>query len=357
MVKAEDSHDASNGEPEHARKLFIGGLTPNTTEEMMREFYGKFGELTDVVVMRDPTTKRTRGFGFVTYAAKTMVDECQKARPHVIDGKTVDPKRAVPRDANDKGAGNVSSKRLYVSGIREEHTDEQLQDYFAKFGTIEKVDVIKDKMTNKNRGFAFITFDDYDCVDQCVIMKSHQINGYRCDVKKGLSKEETAKAQQSERDRMERNHRSRGNDRGGPMGGGGGGRYGDQGGYGGGGGQGGWGGYGGGAGGGGGGWGGQQGGGWGGYGGQQGGGGGGWGAPAAQGAWGGGGYGQQAGGYGGAPSGAQAWGQQPQQGGGAAAWGQGQQAWAGAQAAGGAQSYGGYGGGQGGGQQGGGRRY
>lgn len=43
-------------------------------------------------------------------------------------------------------------------------------------------------MTNKNRGFAFITFDDYDCVDQCVIMKSHQINGYRCDVKKGLSK-------------------------------------------------------------------------------------------------------------------------------------------------------------------------
>lgn len=39
---------------------------------MMREFYGKFGELTDVVVMRDPTTKRTRGFGFVTYAAKTM---------------------------------------------------------------------------------------------------------------------------------------------------------------------------------------------------------------------------------------------------------------------------------------------
>eukprot|EP00080_Pristionchus_pacificus_P018526 PDM78546.1 helicase [Pristionchus pacificus] len=359
IISSEDSHDASNGEPEHARKLFIGGLTPNTTEEMMREFYGKFGELTDVVVMRDPTTKRTRGFGFVTYAAKTMarlfVDECQKARPHVIDGKTVDPKRAVPRDANDKGAGNVSSKRLYVSGIREEHTDEQLQDYFAKFGTIEKVDVIKDKMTNKNRGFAFITFDDYDCVDQCVIMKSHQINGYRCDVKKGLSKEETAKAQQSERDRMERNHRSRGNDRGGPMGGGGGGRYGDQGGYGGGGGQGGWGGYGGGAGGGGGG--GQQGGGWGGYGGQQGGGGGGWGAPAAQGAWGGGGYGQQAGGYGGAPSGAQAWGQQPQQGGGAAAWGQGQQAWAGAQAAGGAQSYGGYGGGQGGGQQGGGRRY
>ncbi|GMR61497.1 hypothetical protein PMAYCL1PPCAC_31692, partial [Pristionchus mayeri] len=326
-----------NGEPEHYRKLFIGGLTPNTTEEMMREFYGKYGELTDVVVMRDPTTKRTRGFGFVTYAAKTMVDECQKNRPHVIDGKTVDPKRAVPRDANDKGAGNVSSKRLYVSGIREEHTDDMLQDYFGKFGNIEKIDIVKDKVTNKNRGFAFVTFDDHDIVDQCVILKSHQINGYRCDVKKGLSKEETAKAQQSERDRMERNHRSRGDGRGGAMGGGGGGRY-DQGGMGGGGGA--WGGYGGGQQ--------QQGGGWGGYGGQQGG----WGgAQAQQGGWGGqaqGGYGGQQG-YGQQQQG-QVWSQQGQQGGGqgAAAWGQGQQAWAGAQAAGGAQSYGGYGGQQGG---------
>ncbi|GMR39544.1 hypothetical protein PMAYCL1PPCAC_09739, partial [Pristionchus mayeri] len=201
-----------------------------------------------------------------------------------------------------------------------------LQEYFVKFGTIEKVDIIKDKVTNKNRGFAFVIFDDYDCVDQCVILKSHQFNGYRCDGKKGLSKEETAKAQQNERDRMERSGRSRGMDRGAPMGGGG--RYG-QGGMGGGGG------------------------GWGGYGGGQQQGGGGWG-----------GYGEQQGGWGGAPaqqggmgrrravrirrwSGLRAAGagMDPAAAGGGGAWGQGQQAWAGAQAAG---SYGGYSGGQGG---------
>ncbi|KAF8355399.1 hypothetical protein PRIPAC_97022 [Pristionchus pacificus] len=340
MVKSND-FAGSDGEPEHARKLFIGGLTPNTTEEMMREFYAKFGDIVDVVVMRDPTTKRTRGFGFVTYAAKTMVDKCQNARPHVIDGKTVDPKRAVPRDANDRGAGNVSSKRLYVSGIREEHTDAQLDEYFQKFGTIEKVDIIKDKMTNKNRGFAFINFLDYDSVDKCVIMKSHQINGYRCDVKKGLSKEETAKAQQSERDRNDRNSRSRGSE--GGRGGRGGGGY--DGGMGGGGA---WGGYGGGQ---------PHGeGGWAGYG--QPSGGGGWGGAAAQpsqswvGA--GGAQGGYGGGYGAPPAAGaaqQAWGGQQQPA--AAAWGQRQQSWAGA--TGGGQAHGGYGGGQGG-QQGG-RRF
>ncbi|GMS88679.1 hypothetical protein PENTCL1PPCAC_10854, partial [Pristionchus entomophagus] len=78
-------------------KLFIGGISPTTTEEMMREFYGKFGTVTDCIAMRDPVTNKARGFGFVTYAAKSMVDECMSNRPHEIDGKTVDPKRAVPK--------------------------------------------------------------------------------------------------------------------------------------------------------------------------------------------------------------------------------------------------------------------
>ena len=68
-----------------------------------------------------------------------QVDECMINRPHIIDGKTIDPKRAVPRDANSRGEANVSSKRLYVSGVREDHTEDMFSDYFSKYGTIEKV--------------------------------------------------------------------------------------------------------------------------------------------------------------------------------------------------------------------------
>lgn len=41
---------------------------------------------------------RSRGFGFVTYAAMNMLDEAQANRPHEINGRTVEPKRAVPRN-------------------------------------------------------------------------------------------------------------------------------------------------------------------------------------------------------------------------------------------------------------------
>lgn len=202
-------------EPEQFRKLFIGGLSLNTTDESLHAFYSQFGELVDCIVMRDSATKRSRGFGFVSFSFKAEVDAAMAARPHTIDGKVVDPKRAVPRDQSQKSEQNMSTKRLYVSGVRDEHNEEMFDRYFGEFGPVAKVEIIQDKNTNKTRGFAFVTFDDYDPVDRCVLQKSHMIGGYRCDVKKALSREEMQKAQQKERDRMDRGMRSRGSERGG----------------------------------------------------------------------------------------------------------------------------------------------
>jgi hypothetical protein len=39
---------------------------------------------------------RSRGFGFITYSRSHMVDDAQAARPHKVDGRLVEPKRAVP---------------------------------------------------------------------------------------------------------------------------------------------------------------------------------------------------------------------------------------------------------------------
>ena len=76
----------SGANSETHRKLFIGGLNYTTTDDTLRDFFSKFGELVDCAVMKFRDTKRARGVGFVTYATIDMVDECQKNRPHTIDG-------------------------------------------------------------------------------------------------------------------------------------------------------------------------------------------------------------------------------------------------------------------------------
>jgi hypothetical protein len=51
---------------EQPRRLFIGGLSLETTDDSLREHFEKWGTLTDCVIMREPQTKRSRGFVFVT---------------------------------------------------------------------------------------------------------------------------------------------------------------------------------------------------------------------------------------------------------------------------------------------------
>ena len=66
------------------RKLFIGGLDPSTTTYGLRNYFEKWGVLTDVVVMKDPRTRRTRRFGFVTYESLSASKKALDARPHKV---------------------------------------------------------------------------------------------------------------------------------------------------------------------------------------------------------------------------------------------------------------------------------
>jgi len=297
------------GRKDQTRKIFIGGLNYNTTEDTLKSHFSQYGEIVDIVVMKFPDTKRSRGFGFVTYATDDQVDACQAGRPHTIDGKMVETKRATPREEFGKPEAGQTIKKLFLGGLKEEVTDEEIRTYFTQFGSIAEITRLTDKDTGKKKGFGFVEFDDYDPVDKCLLQGNHMLGGRRVDVKKAVSKQEL-------------NAQGGGGGRGGGMGGRGGGRGGQQGGWGGGGG-----GY-------------QNGGGY------QSGGGGGWGGQQqSQNSWSGGG-----GGYGG--GGQQGWGDQGGQGG----FGGGQQqsgGWGGA-----AQQSGGWGGNsgwdQGGAQQGGG---
>uniref|UniRef100_W8BDE0 Ribonucleoprotein RB97D n=1 Tax=Ceratitis capitata TaxID=7213 RepID=W8BDE0_CERCA len=177
-------------ELEHLRKLFIGGLASQTTEESLKAFYGKWGTVVDAVVMRDPTTKRSRGFGFITYTKAASVDEAQKNRPHVIDNKPVDPKRALPRPERETRETNISVKKLFVGGLKDNHDEKCLEEYFSKFGNVVSVKILTDKTTGKRRGFAFIEYDDYDSVDKAILQRAHTIKYVVVDVKKSVYKQE-----------------------------------------------------------------------------------------------------------------------------------------------------------------------
>ncbi|XP_058618975.1 heterogeneous nuclear ribonucleoprotein A1b [Onychostoma macrolepis] len=216
------SKEGQPREPEQLRKLFIGGLSFETTDDSLRAHFEQWGTLTDCVVMKDPNTKRSRGFGFVTYSNVSEVDAAMDARPHKVDGRLVEPKRAVSREDSNKPFAHTTVKKIFVGGIKDDTEENHLRDYFKQFGKLEAIEIMVDHKTGNKRGFAFVTFDDHDSVDRIVIQKYHTVNGHNCEVRKALSKQEMQNTGMNTRGR------------GGGGGGGGGGnfnRYGNNGGY------------------------------------------------------------------------------------------------------------------------------
>jgi len=82
------------------KKIFVGGLPPTLAEEKFRQYFEAYGHVTDVVVMYDQNTGRPRGFGFITFDTEEAVDRVLHKTFHDLNGKQVEVKRALPKDAN-----------------------------------------------------------------------------------------------------------------------------------------------------------------------------------------------------------------------------------------------------------------
>uniref|UniRef100_UPI003AAD67B7 cold-inducible RNA-binding protein B-like isoform X3 n=1 Tax=Centroberyx gerrardi TaxID=166262 RepID=UPI003AAD67B7 len=84
-------------------KLFIGGLSFDTTEDSLAAAFSKYGNIAKVDVIRDKETGKSRGFGFVKY---DNADDAKDALDG-MNGKTLDG-RSIRVDEAGKGGGRPS---------------------------------------------------------------------------------------------------------------------------------------------------------------------------------------------------------------------------------------------------------
>ena len=87
-------------------KLYVGNLSFNTTEIAIQDLFSQCGAVSEVMLMQDKFTGRSRGFAFVTMAsdsdAATAVEQFHGKE---LDGRALTVNEARPREDRPPGGG------------------------------------------------------------------------------------------------------------------------------------------------------------------------------------------------------------------------------------------------------------
>ena len=85
------------------------------------------------------------------------------------------------------------STKLFVGNLSFNATDQQLRDLFGAHGTVQEVDVIKDKFSGRPRGFGFVTMETKEAADAAIkALNGKEIDGRALTVNVARPREERA---------------------------------------------------------------------------------------------------------------------------------------------------------------------
>lgn len=95
-----------------AKKLFVGGLSWDTTDSSLSDFFAKVGTVVSATVITDRYTGKSKGFGFVEMSTE---EEAEKAKQELngqnLDNRTIAVSDARPQQPRENFSGGFGGRR------------------------------------------------------------------------------------------------------------------------------------------------------------------------------------------------------------------------------------------------------
>lgn len=102
-----------------AKRIYVGNLSYEATEDQVRDLFAEFGKVESVVMINDRETGRFRGFSFVEMANADADLAIEALDGRDVDGRALKVNEAKPReDRGDRRGGGSGGGRGQRGGAR-----------------------------------------------------------------------------------------------------------------------------------------------------------------------------------------------------------------------------------------------
>jgi len=87
------------------KKIYVGNLPFNATEDQIRQAFSQYGNVESVAVITDRTTGQPRGFGFVEMSPADADKAIKGLNGQDMGGRSLNVNEARPRESGGGGGG------------------------------------------------------------------------------------------------------------------------------------------------------------------------------------------------------------------------------------------------------------
>ncbi|XP_008790313.3 heterogeneous nuclear ribonucleoprotein 1-like [Phoenix dactylifera] len=188
------SSAASSSSSWNEVKLFVGGISGETTEHRLVEYFSKYGEVAWANVAENKITGRSRGFAFVRFVDSAAAERAlAETREHVILGRKVEVKKAIPKylgyQNHHKEVNRIpfNPRKIFVGGLPPKLTEDEFSSFFEQFGEIKYAALMYDNF-GRVRGFGFIEFHSVEAAEKVLQNRFYELKDKKVEVKKAVPK-------------------------------------------------------------------------------------------------------------------------------------------------------------------------
>jgi len=169
-------------------KLFLGNLSYDMTDEIIKEFFKDCGTITDVFWLEDKTDGKFLGRGFVTFETLDQARLARAKKEEEVMGRAILIDYARPRADGTTGGGKTREARplserpegcttVFLGNLDFNIEEDDVKKFAKDCGEIASIRWLTDRDTGDFKGCGFCEFTTSEAVDKFIKLNGQKLNG------------------------------------------------------------------------------------------------------------------------------------------------------------------------------------